>query len=111
MNEKERTRLNIWNASVKAYIKANSFISVAELCRRANVHKSDMSRFLNGKRTFGILVLRRIEEALATTGYKTTDPKVKRLKQYLSKYQPKKRANEPKLTPFFDITYMHRDGY
>ena len=93
MKEKDRARLNLWNSSVKAYINANTIISVSEICRRANVHKSDMSRFLNSKQTFGATVLKRIEAALEPLGYKTTDPKIKRLKLLLDQY----KSNKPKM--------------
>jgi hypothetical protein len=108
MKEKDRARLNLWNSSVKAYINANTIISVSEICRRANVHKSDMSRFLNSKQTFGATVLKRIEAALEPLGYKTTDPKIKRLKLLLDQY----KSNKPKkanASPFFEQTFFHRD--
>lgn len=90
---KRKNRMRMWNTAVRIHLNSNTILSTPEVCRRANVHKSDMCKFLTGKKEFGAKVLLRIEAALEGTGYRTKDPRVKQFKATLKATKIKREAN------------------
>ena len=83
MNNTQRKHLDEWNARLRLYLSQNTLLSTSELRRRANVHKADMSKFMSGRKNFGVKILTRIEDALSVIGYKSLDPNKKKLQKVL----------------------------
>jgi hypothetical protein len=92
-SQKEKIRIRAWNSALRVHLSATPLLSRPEICRRANIHKSDMSKFLSHKKLFGKKLLLRLEKALEETGYKTKDPRVKKFKATIEETKIKKAAN------------------
>jgi hypothetical protein len=92
-SDKEKTRIRLWNSAIRMHLSATPMLSRPEICRLANIHKSDMSKFMNHKKLFGKKILVRLEKALEHTGYKTKDPRVKKFKATIEETKIKKAAN------------------
>lgn len=92
-SDKEKTRIRLWNAALRLHLSGTPLLSRPEICRRANIHKADMSKFINGKKMFGKKILMRLEKALEETGYKTKDPRIKQFKATIEATKIKKAAN------------------